>query len=317
MSLANDADDGPITIRVWGLEGDMEEAMFKMKRSTEMVNLFDAYAVRKGDGLNSLRFLYNGERINFSYTPTDLELDDNGVIECASEQTGMISTFTSKNTSDTLIQYLMMTDDEWASADTMVPIESLRRKVQSTNVQPFATFDYQECPEILHRLQREILCELLELVWVDSSSWRAARVDTRSVLTNKMFEQILSSLDSILDHEYKSTNFNEKFGVLFGQVPDARTDQGCKYKIALRMTRGPTNACIDFHCDGLYATSTSQIPLNATSEYEGGSLVFFVNDHLHIVPRVPGSLGGATSSACIAWGNKCNAGDKNESIHCR
>jgi hypothetical protein len=33
-------------------------------------------------------------------------------------------------------------------------------------------------------------------------------------------------------------------------------------EMALRMTRGPTKACIDFHCDGFYATSTSQIALN-------------------------------------------------------
>ena len=62
------------------------------------------------------------------------------------------------------------------------------------------------------------------------------------------------------------------------------------HKIALRMTKGPTNSCIDFHCDGGYATSTSQIPLNPTSEYDGGSLCFFVNDLLHMVPRIPGSL---------------------------
>ena len=61
-------------------------------------------------------------------------------------------------------------------------------------------------------------------------------------------------------------------------------------KIALRMTRGPTNSCIDFHCDGEYATSTSQIALNPLSEYKGGTLCFFVNDQLHEIPRQRGSL---------------------------
>ena len=56
------------------------------------------------------------------------------------------------------------------------------------------------------------------------------------------------------------------------------------------MTKGPTNSCIDFHVDGGYATSTSQIPLNSTSEYKGGQLCFFVNDHLQMIPRVAGSL---------------------------
>jgi len=56
------------------------------------------------------------------------------------------------------------------------------------------------------------------------------------------------------------------------------------------MTCGPTNSRIDFHCDGNYATSTSQIPLNSPSEYKGGKLCFFVNDQVHEVPRVPGSV---------------------------
>lgn len=62
------------------------------------------------------------------------------------------------------------------------------------------------------------------------------------------------------------------------------------WKVALRMTCGPTNSCIDFHCDGIYATSTSQIPLNPPAEYEGGQLCFFVNNELRFIPRPVGSL---------------------------
>jgi hypothetical protein len=61
-------------------------------------------------------------------------------------------------------------------------------------------------------------------------------------------------------------------------------------QIALRMTRGPTNACIKFHCDGVYATSTSQIALNSPTEYEGGKLCFFVNDRFEFLSRPIGSL---------------------------
>ena len=91
-----------------------------------------------------------------------------------------------------------------------------------------------------------------------------------------------------MDDKYKSTSLDDKFGELFDQVPGAHTDWG--HKIALRMTKGPTNSCINFHCDGGYASSTSQIPLNAASEYDGGTICFFMKDYLHMVPRVPGSL---------------------------
>ena len=98
--------------------------------------------------------------------------------------------------------------------------------------------------------------------------------------------QILAPLDEIVDDRYKSAVLDEKFQEIFERVPDHRGG----YKIALRMTCGPTNSCINFHCDGHYATSTSQIPLNPTSEYEGGDLVFFKNDELQTVSRIPGSL---------------------------
>ena len=103
-----------------------------------------------------------------------------------------------------------------------------------------------------------------------------------------MTNQILSSLDAGLDDKYKSSSLNDKFKELFRQVPGAHTLRG--HKIALRMTKGPTNSCINFHCDGGYASSTSQMPLNAVSEYDGGTICFFMKDHLHMVPRVPGSL---------------------------
>jgi len=99
----------------------------------------------------------------------------------------------------------------------------------------------------------------------------------------------LAVLDDSLDDEYKSTNITKKFRALFEKVIGTRGSE-CRHKVALRMTRGPTNNCIDFHCDGGYATSTSQIPLNSPSEYSGGQLCFFVNDQLQFVPRPRGSL---------------------------
>jgi hypothetical protein len=67
-------------------------------------------------------------------------------------------------------------------------------------------------------------------------------------------------------------------------------------KIALRMTRGPTNACVNFYCDGDYATATVQVALNDSSEYEGGRLCFFrfgereEDDALEVLDRPAGSV---------------------------
>jgi len=93
-----------------------------------------------------------------------------------------------------------------------------------------------------------------------------------------------------LDDKYKSKRLKNKLKRIYDQVPDSSGG----HKVALRMTKGPTNSCINFHTDnGRHherVSSTSQIPLNSTSEYKGGQLCFFVNDHLHMVRRKAGSL---------------------------
>ena len=68
-------------------------------------------------------------------------------------------------------------------------------------------------------------------------------------------------------------------------------------KVALRMTRGPTGACIDFHVDGGYALRTVQIALNDPATYEGGRLVYFnysskdpADDRVDVLERPVGSV---------------------------
>merc|ERR1719476_441899 len=56
------------------------------------------------------------------------------------------------------------------------------------------------------------------------------------------------------------------------------------------MTRAPTNACIDFHCDGAYATATVQVCLNSSADCEGGRLCFFVNNQVQFPERRPGAV---------------------------
>ena len=93
-----------------------------------------------------------------------------------------------------------------------------------------------------------------------------------------------------MEDKYKSSNLLVKFQRLFQHVSNIGHNNSGEYKVALRATRGPTNSCIDFHCDGNYATSTSQIPLNPPTEYKGGQICFFVNDELKFIRRPRGSL---------------------------
>ena len=60
-------------------------------------------------------------------------------------------------------------------------------------------------------------------------------------------------------------------------------------KIALRMTKANAS-CINFHCDGFYASGTVQVAINPAHEYKGGKLCFFVKDQLTFVERPAGSV---------------------------
>lgn len=65
-----------------------EETFFKVKKTTKMQKVFDAYASRKGVAKNAMRFLVDGERIEEDATPESLDLEDQDQIDCLLEQTG-------------------------------------------------------------------------------------------------------------------------------------------------------------------------------------------------------------------------------------
>ncbi|KAK1739904.1 ubiquitin family protein [Skeletonema marinoi] len=202
---------------------------------------------------------------------------------------GMISTFTSNDAANNpLVSFLMKSDAE--RLRTAVPLEALRVKAKAMKANVFSTYAYQESPDLLHESQLQLLCELIDFMWEKTAllTANADRVDMRLTLSEDQLRTIMSELDTSLDDKYKFDRIYGNFKALFEEVsPNAR---GKGYKVALRATRGPTNSCIDFHCDGIYASSTSQMPINSPTEYKGGQICFFVNDQLHFVPRPIGSL---------------------------
>lgn len=53
-----------------------------------MQKVFDTYAGRKGFSASTLRFLYDGHRINSNDTPKMLEMEDQDQIDCKIEMSG-------------------------------------------------------------------------------------------------------------------------------------------------------------------------------------------------------------------------------------
>jgi len=82
-------DQQHINLKVVSQDGS--EVYFKIKKSTQLRKLMDAYCDRQAINPNSIRFLYDGQRINESQTPLELEMDDNDVIDAVLQKTGGVT----------------------------------------------------------------------------------------------------------------------------------------------------------------------------------------------------------------------------------
>ncbi|KPM39997.1 hypothetical protein AK830_g6554 [Neonectria ditissima] len=64
------------------------EVFFKIKRTTKLEKLMGAFCERQGKALSSVRFLFEGTRVQASDTPDALEMQDGDTLEVHQEQVG-------------------------------------------------------------------------------------------------------------------------------------------------------------------------------------------------------------------------------------
>ncbi|KAI9882788.1 MAG: Nucleoporin nup84 [Watsoniomyces obsoletus] len=64
------------------------EVFFKIKRSTALKKLMDAFCERQGKAPTSVRFLFEGSRVQASDTPNTLDMQDGDTLEVHQEQLG-------------------------------------------------------------------------------------------------------------------------------------------------------------------------------------------------------------------------------------
>ena len=80
LSAAEDPTGQPITIKVCAQNG--KEISFGIKTTTKLGKVMQAFAVRMGMPIESLRFVVDGGRVNEGSTPQTLEMEDGDVIDC-------------------------------------------------------------------------------------------------------------------------------------------------------------------------------------------------------------------------------------------
>ncbi|RAH48192.1 SUMO family protein SMT3 [Aspergillus brunneoviolaceus CBS 621.78] len=64
------------------------EVFFKIKRSTQLKKLMDAFCERQGKQPSTVRFLFDGTRVRPEDTPDTLEMADGDTLEVHQEQIG-------------------------------------------------------------------------------------------------------------------------------------------------------------------------------------------------------------------------------------
>nr|ATZ71030.1 small ubiquitin-related modifier [Litchi chinensis] len=75
-----------INLKVKGQDGN--EVFFRIKRSTQLKKLMNAYCDRQSVELNSIAFLFDGRRLRAEQTPDELEMEDGDEIDAMLHQTG-------------------------------------------------------------------------------------------------------------------------------------------------------------------------------------------------------------------------------------
>ncbi|CAM9784526.1 unnamed protein product, partial [Heterosigma akashiwo] len=230
------------------------------------------------------RLLISGGKLEDGRTLASYNIKQESMIHLVMRLLGMISSFTSTDTTNLATAYLMLTDEQRKEVEP--PLQTLNQLVLEKGASCNRTFTFCEDFEILSPQQISLFCAMLEYMWdVTTPANRSeSRVDMKLVVPDVLLRSLLEmTMDRHLcsDSIYRSHRVVQNLKRLY---------QGSsKAKIALRMTRGPTNACISFHCDGPYASSTTQIALNPESEYEGGRLCFYARGELTVLSRKPGS----------------------------
>ncbi|CAL5390398.1 unnamed protein product [Camellia sinensis] len=77
-----------INLKVKGQSKDGNEVFFRIKRSTQLKKLMNAYCDRQSVEFNSIAFLFDGRRLRAEQTPDELEMEDGDEIDAMLHQTG-------------------------------------------------------------------------------------------------------------------------------------------------------------------------------------------------------------------------------------
>ena len=231
---------------------------------------------------NQMRLVYKGEQLQ---SCRDID-DDNEVVLVLPALSG------GARTPESLLMENPYLDERFIEEENMKEdvISSLRDKAKEEGVNIHHTYSYDREPGIFKRRQGSVICNFMDFL---SDEIDRGPTTIHWEMGVDQLKLLLSIVDDRVDREYKSANISSKMKRVFQRVEGCRLE----WKIVLTTILGPYSDAstirlspVDFHCQSMDNTSTSQIALNPVSEYSGGTMYFFVNDELKKIENCPGSL---------------------------
>ena len=276
-----------ITIKVATQDGS--EIFFKCRMTKPLVRLMNIFCTRNGVAANSVRFLFDGCRINGHQTPEELEMEDGDVIDVMVEQQGWMPWAAPLATTPLLCG----TADPTALAPSDVAL------LKATAVGPHAKPGRREVV-----IQRPVLaaadCATLmehadRMMTHSDSATHPVSVDELVMLLNRAALQKIYALgeDAMRESRPRHARFVHE------QMPWPR--------LALRRRNATAahDARIAFHRDG--SRVVVHVPLN--EDFVGGKLMLARGDRVHALEPAPG-LGTAIDNAVVHAVSAVTAGSR-------
>jgi hypothetical protein len=269
---------------------------------TDLVSDIPEYIERtEGIPPDQIRIVFKGKYLDpdSSLTSHGIEKNVITILHMRLQLRGMISTFSSvasssqQSASDaSLAKFLFgdaneLADDLYHDESVDVSIRRLlRQKELASYADRDGSFDAWYDNGVLGADTLDIFARFVEHVWKrqKNESQNQQTKDMRMVISAESLVYILEQCVLTIDRRYAQTLVQTLQKLHTGRKNGST-------KLAFRRTEGPTQACINFHCDGPYATSTVQIALNDENEYSGGRLLFYNSAKgLYIPRRSKGSM---------------------------